>query len=136
MRGVFEVPGGRQKLIMREDISELQDELNDAKEDLQQDLFEVKEKAESVEAELEPRNIIRGHPAVAVGIAAAMGFVLGGGLRSSVARALVLFGGRLIIRELVVSAVASAGRSTHEAKSFRGPRAPQRGEGRSAAGSL
>jgi|GEM_PF-6724730 ElaB/YqjD/DUF883 family membrane-anchored ribosome-binding protein len=72
-----------------EEIEKIEDELQQARENLSQTLQEVNRK---VETQLDVESVIRGRPLLALGLAGAGGFVLGLSSNSVVPLAAVLLG--------------------------------------------
>ena len=61
-----------------EEISRIEDEIEDARRDLHETLAQAQQKVEFVESELRPDlKLIQAHPLSAVGLGAVLGFLLG-----------------------------------------------------------
>jgi len=92
---------------MAQDVSQLEDELRSATQDLKETLTSVDRKIEAIESELQPERFIDRHPIAAVAAAAAAGFALGAPTESLA----------------VAAAVALAALVTHAAQTHRRERA-------------
>jgi ElaB/YqjD/DUF883 family membrane-anchored ribosome-binding protein len=62
---------------MPDQISKLQEQLEEAESDLQQSLNEVNQRVESVDFRPKAESVIRRHPLAAIAIGAAAGYLLG-----------------------------------------------------------
>lgn len=65
-----------------DEIAKLQEEQEEARQDLRDTLNEVNAKIEQVESDLRPDHLIESHPIGASIVAGALGFLLGARLRS------------------------------------------------------
>jgi hypothetical protein len=65
-----------------EEIAKLQEEQEEARQDLRDTLNEVNAKIEQVESDLRPDHLIESHPVGASIVAGALGFLLGARLKS------------------------------------------------------
>ncbi len=62
---------------MEDNISTIKNDLEEARQDLQQTTSEVTQKMETVGAQLQPEYIVKQHPLAVTASAAAVGFILG-----------------------------------------------------------
>src|SRR5690349_11394671 len=69
-------------MAAEEELARIDRELDDARRDLRDTLEQVNEKVELAEAELRPVTIVRHHTLGVSCVAAALGFVAGGGLQA------------------------------------------------------
>jgi hypothetical protein len=69
-------------MAAEEELARIDRELDDARRDLRDTLERVNEKVELAEAEFRPVTIVRHHTFAVSCVAAALGFLAGGGLRT------------------------------------------------------
>ena len=69
-------------MTTEEQICKNQDERDEARQNLRDTLTEVNAKVERAGGDLRPEHIIRSHPAAAILVAGALGFVLGSTVRN------------------------------------------------------
>ena len=69
-------------MVAEEELARIDRELDDARRDLRDTLELVNEKVELVESELRPVTIVRHHTVAVACLAAALGFIAGGGFKT------------------------------------------------------
>ncbi len=78
------------------DAPDIEDEINDAKQDLRDALHQVNDRVEERVARLRPDRGIRKHPVTTACVAGALGFALGSDSGEAAMIGLLLLGGALI----------------------------------------
>jgi hypothetical protein len=95
-------------MSVQEEIPRINNELEQARHDLNETLTRINQKVEQTEEEFSPNHIVKQRPLMASCCAVVMGFVIGGHAERSLATGL-LFGA------LIGYVLASASRDTHRA---------------------